>query len=85
MTHIRGSKEYWSSTFASYSSNENGELILHLSDRTTRKMENWGKDTNRTRQNLDELQPGDLIEVITGGGLPKEKWFCDVKKLNKEY
>ena len=77
MTHITGLKEYWSAVFDSYTKNEDGELFLHLADGSKRKMENWGEDTVKTLENLNELRSGDLIEVITWGGLPKEKWFCD--------
>lgn len=81
MTHIWGTLEWWNATFASYAS-ENDELILTLSDGTTRKMENWGEATTETLIKLKQLKKGDAINVATWGGRKKTEWFCDVMKIN---
>jgi hypothetical protein len=80
MTHIFEKKENWRAVFSSYSCNDDGELFLHLEDGTIRKMNNWGEDTLQTKRNLEELNVGDHVEIITWGGRSKDEWFCDVKK-----
>lgn len=81
MTHIWGTLEWWEATFASYKS-DNGELVLTLSDDTTRKMENWGEATEVTLEKLKNLKAGDTIKVATWGDRSIAEWFCDVEKIN---
>lgn len=81
MTHIRGKIAIWNAIFSSFEQ-ENGELILYLNDGTSRKMEDWGKDTLITLDNIKVLKRGDHIKVMTWGNRSIDEWFCDVKKLN---
>jgi len=81
MTHIRGPLEWWNATFDSYKFVD-GELFLTLSDKTTRKMENWDEDTEKTLEKLMKIKTGDAISVATWGGRKKTEWFCDVKKID---
>ena len=81
MTHIHGNIEEWNAVFSSYK-HENGELMLYLNDGSSRKMEDWGKDTLATLENLKILKKGDHIKVMTWGGRSIDKWFCDIKKFN---
>lgn len=60
MTHIYGPKEYWNAVFKSYVRTEDGKLLLHLNDGTSRTMENWGSDTITSEDNLKDLQMGDV-------------------------
>lgn len=81
MTHIDGKVEWWGAIFERYLP-ENGKLILTLSDGKSRTMNDWGEDSDITKVKLANLKKGDLISVATWGGWNKEKWFCDVKKIN---
>lgn len=81
MTHIWGPVEWWKAVFDSYTS-ENGELVLTLSDGTTRKMNDWNEDTQTTLMKLKDLNAGDAINVATWGGMNEAEWFCDVEKIN---
>ena len=81
MTHIDGKVEWWRAVFERYLS-ENGILILTLNDGKYRTMSDWGEDSKITKLKLESLKKGDLINVATWGGWSKEKWFCDVEKIN---
>lgn len=80
VTHIWGLVEWWGATFDSYNS-ENGKLVLILSDGSTRKMNDWNEDTQKTLEKLRKLKKGEPINVGTWGGFDKAKWFCDVNKI----
>lgn len=82
MTHIRGHKEWWEAVFKSYKKEKSGELKLTLIDNSIRMMNDWSEDTKVTEENLKTLKTGDVIKVATWGGWNKEKWFCDVEKIN---
>jgi hypothetical protein len=82
MTHIRGPKEWCDAIFKSFIREKSGALTLTLSDNSIRTMNDWNEDTKVTEKNLENLKMGDVIRVATWGGWNKQKWFCDVEKIN---